>query len=653
MDLPVRIAITGSGRYLLDGISQCARVNEVLATAVAVRRVLPRARTVIDLGGQFSKWILWAMAQEKPSSIFRVTVCARPEPEHFFEQQASRLHLTVDRLGSMAAAARRGATIAGRCSVFAKSDMIHLQQKGTPLEELAYGLCQALARTFLSTVAQGRTLASPVVLAGGGAANPGLLRAFREQLGLSGDELLAPEDALFFGALGTAQLVSAQLAAEAPITDFPRFLDALRERAAATTTMCGAPVLPPLPPCPEDLQPEAAENPPVMPGPLDAYLGLDVGSGSTNLVLLSPDFKVLAGIYLPTLGRPVEVLHQGLSEIRERFGERLSILGVGATGSGRHLSAKATGADVTHNEITAQMVSSLLFFPHLDTIFEIGGQDSKYISVRDGRLADFEMNKICAGGTGSFLEEQAERLRIQIVAEFSDLALRGSAPCDLGARCTVFMDTELVQAQERGAKLEDLCAGLANSVARNYLQKVVAARPIGRSILFQGGTASNRAVVAAFRQLLGRPITVHPYNRISGAIGAAVLAARAKPQRTRFLGLESCSASTLRSFECPRCENRCQVNRIKLGTRMVHFGDICERYSQRDSTLQPVHRPELFAERERLLETHVATDVTGGPRLGLLRASLNLEFLPFWVTFLQKLGYDAIVSELDHSRALE
>lgn len=212
---------------------------------------------------------------------------------------------------------------------------------------------------------------------------------------------------------------------------------------------------------------------------------------STNLVLLSPDFQVLLGIYLPTRGRPVEALHQGLSQIRKRFGERLHILGVGSTGSGRHLAAKVLGADVSHNEITAQMVSSLLFVPEVDTIFEIGGQDSKYISVRDGTLADFEMNKICAGGTGSFLEEQAERLGIRIEGEFAELALRASSPCDLGTRCTVFMDTELVRAQERGVPLPDICAGLAYAVARNYLDRVVGGRPIGRCVMFQGGTASN------------------------------------------------------------------------------------------------------------------------------------------------------------------
>src|SRR5581483_1770855 len=173
LDMPVRIAVTGSGRYLLDGISQVARANEVLATALAVRHALPAVRTVIDLGGQFSKWILLGSGDGEAVADFASNGLCAAGAGAFLEQQASRLHMTVDRLGSTAAGARRGATIAGRCSVFAKSDMIHLQQKGTPLDEIAYGLCQALARTFLSTVAQGRTLTPPVALVGGGAANPG------------------------------------------------------------------------------------------------------------------------------------------------------------------------------------------------------------------------------------------------------------------------------------------------------------------------------------------------------------------------------------------------------------------------------------------------------------------------------------------------
>ncbi|MBZ5582836.1 MAG: acyl-CoA dehydratase activase, partial [Acidobacteriia bacterium] len=643
----IRVSVTGSGQYLLDVVAHCVRVSEVLAVASAVRRRFPGARTVIDLGGLSSKWILLGAGGQDTVADFSSNGLCAAGAGAFLEQQAGRLGLSVDHLGELAGAAARGAAIAGRCSVFAKSDMIHLQQQGTPLEEIALGLCQALARTFLATVTQGRAVDPPVALVGGGATNPGLVRAFREQLGRSDGLLLAPDSAVLFAALGAAHM-----AQEAPVTSFPALIDAVRERAEAVATTHATVSLPPLRTRTEDRRTETVERPPLAAGRVDAYLGLDVGSVSTNLALLTTDFRVIDGVYVPTRGRPVEALDLGLCRIRERLGDRVRILGVGATGSGRHLAAKAAGADVTHNEITAQMISSLLFFPEVETIFEIGGQDSKYISVRHGRLADFEMNKICAGGTGSFLEEQAERLGIRIVDEFSELALRGASPCDLGARCTVFMDTELVRSQERGAPLADICAGLAYSVARNYLEKVVAGRPIGRSVLFQGGTASNQAVAAAFRQLLGRPVHVHPYNRISGAIGAALLAERAKPRRTRFLGFNSCAVSNLRSFECPRCENRCQVNLVQLGVRRVHFGDVCERYSERDAEPREFHRPfqELFAERERLLLKEAgpegAPPADGGrlPKLGLLRASLNLEFLPFWSTFLRDLGYEPAIS---------
>jgi predicted CoA-substrate-specific enzyme activase len=642
-----KIALTGGGRSLLAGVTAVLSVNEVVATALAVRSVYPDARSIIDLGGQFSRWILLGQGSQSASVVDFASngLCAAGSGA-FLEEQASRLGMTVESLGQIAAHAKRGATIAGRCSVFAKSDMIHLQQKGTPVDEIALGLCQAMVRTFCSTVISGRSVEAPLVLVGGGATNPGLVRAFLEVLGLRSEQLIVPSHELFLGAWGAARMAS-----QASAISIERFRAVVQEALAEVSRGTGSrqAKLPPLIAGPGGSEVQPDEDPLPVKQEVAAYLGVDVGSVSTDLALLSSDFKLLQGIYLPTRGRPIEALNEGLSRIRERFGDRLHILGVGSTGSGRHLAAKVLGADVAHNEITAQMVSSLFFVPEADTIFEIGGQDSKYIFTRDGRLADFEMNKICSGGTGSFLEEQAERLGIRIVGEFSDLALRARAPCDLGTRCTVFMTSELVRAQERGASLENICAGLAYAVARNYLDKVVAGRPIGNCILLQGGTASNQAMVAAFRQLLGRPVKVHPYNRISGAIGAALLAARAGLGPSQFLGFRSCAEAELRSFECRACENRCQVNQVHLGRRMVHFGDICERFSQRDRELPKVVRPfpELFAAREALLESYLSPSaVSASPerKLGLLSTSLNLEFLPLWVRFLTELGYEPVIA---------
>jgi predicted CoA-substrate-specific enzyme activase len=674
----LKVAVTGNAQTI-SPLFPSIVVNEVVATSRGVQERYPQARTVIDLGGQFSKWILLGNDADHPGTVVDFAsngLCAAGSGA-FLEQQASRLGLDVDALGRLAAGAARAASIAGRCSVFAKSDMIHLQQKGTPPDEIAYGLCLALVRTFLATVVSGRALTPAVVLVGGGAANPGLVRAFRALLKLDDGQLFAAADAVHFGALGAARM-----AATAPATSLSYVRRRLVEAAGpdargasvercepAPTRQGGGPGAPPagadrasiLPPLG---RPSAAprvalpEDPVPVAGHEQAYLGVDVGSVSTNLVLLDPRLELLQGVYLPTRGRPVDALRQGFEAIRRRCGDRVEIRGAGATGSGRHLAAGLIGADVVHNEITAQMISALHYAPETDTIFEIGGQDSKFISIRDGRLADFEMNKICAGGTGSFLEEQAERLGVGIVDEFAALALQSTAPCDMGARCTVFMDSELVRAQARGVPVADLCAGLAYSVARNYLEKVVAGRPVGARIVFQGGTASNAAVVQAFRRLLGRDVAVHPYNRISGAIGAALLAARAGIARSRFIGLDACDATDLRSFPCHQCENRCQVNRIQIGERALHFGDVCERYSARDRARAPAARPfdELFARRELLMELFASTDTTevdGAQRVGLLRSSLNLEFLPFWTTFLRELGYEPVVSGRSTSEMLQ
>jgi predicted CoA-substrate-specific enzyme activase len=251
---PIRVAVTGVGQTLLNGLPASLCVNEVVATAAAVRSAFSDARTVIDLGGQFSKWILLSCDPDPNAAVVDFAsngLCAAGAGA-FLEQQAGRLGLSLDRLGVMAAAARRGVTIAGRCSVFAKSDMIHLQQKGTPLEEIAYGLCQALVRTFVSTVMQGRQATPPVVLVGGGASNPGLVRAFREQLRLSDSQLLTPEDGSFFGAYGAARM-----AVNAPLTSIAEFLSALEGRLNVPSPGIGAgsATLLPLRPLQQDEQP--------------------------------------------------------------------------------------------------------------------------------------------------------------------------------------------------------------------------------------------------------------------------------------------------------------------------------------------------------------------------------------------------------------
>jgi CoA-substrate-specific enzyme activase, putative len=246
------------------------------------------------------------------------------------------------------------------------------------------------------------------------------------------------------------------------------------------------------------------------------------------VVVIDEHKMILSKRYLMTAGRPIEAIKQGLKEVGEELNDRVEILGVGTTGSGRYLTGDFIGADVVRNEITAQATASAHIDPDVDTIFEIGGQDSKYISLKNGAVVDFEMNKVCAAGTGSFLEEQAEKLGISIKDEFAQLAFSSQLPVSLGERCTVFMGSDLVHHQQQGAKKEDLAAGLCYSIVHNYLNKVVSKKQVGERVFFQGGTAFNQGVVAAFEKVLDKSITVPPDHEVTGAIGAAILAMKEK-----------------------------------------------------------------------------------------------------------------------------
>ena len=262
---------------------------------------------------------------------------------------------------------------------------------------------------------------------------------------------------------------------------------------------------------------------------IEAYLGIDIGSVSTNLVVIDADGNLLKEIYLRTQGRPIEVVDRGLKEIEAELADSLDIRGVGTTGSGRELIGELVGADTVNDEITAHKTGSMhvckqMGMDPVDTIFEIGGQDSKFIRIDKGVVVDFTMNEACAAGTGSFLEEQAEKLGISIKEEFAELALASASPARLGERCTVFMERDVTGLMHKGAEVGDLAAGLAYSVALNYLNRVVRGRKIGKVIFFQGGTAYNDAVAAAFSQFLGKQIIVPPHNGVIGAIGMALIA---------------------------------------------------------------------------------------------------------------------------------
>jgi predicted CoA-substrate-specific enzyme activase len=385
---------------------------------------------------------------------------------------------------------------------------------------------------------------------------------------------------------------------------------------------------------------------------IPVYLGIDVGSLSTNVVLIDDKHNVVARRYLPTAGKPLEAIRKGLSEVFDEAGDKVEVKGAGTTGSGRYLTGDFIGADTIQNEITAQAAAAIDYDNTVDTIFEIGGQDSKYISIENGVVIDFEMNKVCAAGTGSFLEEQAEKLNINIVDEFGSMALRSEYPVKLGDRCTVFMESDLNTCMQKGARNENLVGGLAYSIVYNYLQKVVANRRIGRKIFFQGGVANNRAVVAAFEAVTGKKIIVPPHFDVTGAIGAAILARRSMTgnNKTLFKGFGIRNVPYEQSmFVCQGCANHCEIRKVKIEgeKRSLFYGGRCEKYETDGRKKKNAGIPDLFSRRlEMLMHGYDSSKPLNKPVIGIPRALMVFyQQFPFWRTFFEELGFSVMISK--------
>lgn len=315
---------------------------------------------------------------------------------------------------------------------------------------------------------------------------------------------------------------------------------------------------------------------------MKGYLGIDVGSVSTNLVVIDAGGEVLASLYLRTQGRPVEVIQEGLRQLAQQLPADLEIDGAGTTGSGRYLSGVMVGADVIKNEITAHAVASSYLIPGVQTILEIGGQDSKIIILREGVVTDFAMNTVCAAGTGSFLDQQAARLGIPI-ERFGELALRSQNPVRIAGRCAVFAESDMIHKQQLGHSVEDIIAGLADALVRNYLNNVGKGKEILEPIAFQGGVAANVGIKRAFEKALKKKVIVPRYYAVMGALGAALLARDAASRRTgrsRFKGLVITDFKyRTTSFECKGCANFCEVVQFYQNDKLIaRWGDRCGKW---------------------------------------------------------------------------
>ncbi|MBU8922084.1 MAG: hypothetical protein KOO63_09725 [Bacteroidales bacterium] len=650
-----RASITGASSALVSELVGIREENEFKALAAGVTMLYPGVLNIFEMGGENSRYIKLSGSDDFSGiTDFETNGECAAGTGAFIDQQASRLCFRVEDTGEAAMSAQRSPRIAGRCSVFAKSDMIHAQQKGFGPDEVMRGLCEAVARNFKSNITKGRKIEGRSVFTGGLAMNIGVATAMREVFGLGAGEFIVPDKPAWTGAVGAAVLADEKNhlvdhdrlksiiegKIEADNIEFSSWKPLSREKVSFLRSKV------------REWDAGDAEL------PVNAWLGIDVGSVSTNLALIDDDGAVIDEIYLRTKARPIEAVARGLSLLEKRVGDTVRICGAGTTGSGRELIGELVGADTINDEITAHKTGAL-FIGHdllgkkVDTIFEIGGQDSKYIRIDDGVVVDFAMNEACAAGTGSFLEEQAERLNIDIVGEFSEMAFSSSDPIRLGERCTVYMEQDVISCMRKGASREDLVGGLAYSIVQNYLNRVVRGRKIGETIFFQGGTAYNDSVAAAFSAVLDREIVVPPHNGVIGAIGSALLAREkmhALGKSTTFRGYDIAGIDyKIREFTCKGCSNYCEIQEFTVEKERTFWGDKCsDRYRKRRKLpVSPAVADLASIYRDLIDADHGVTEIVGTDmaRIGMPRAMSYFDRAPFWRSYFQALGFEVVASE--------
>lgn len=658
------IGVTGSGGEPLASLIQAHFVNPIIARAQANIRLYPHLRTIFIIGGQSSSLVFLDHDSNSDQTIMSDSVtsgqCAAGTGS-FLDQAASRLKYSIEEFGNLALKSKTPENISGTCSVFANSAMINSQQNGAKDVDIIAGLCYGLARNLIGTLSRGKKLAKPISLQGGVAANRGMIRAFEDILGLleENETLFIPPYFRSMGAIGAAMLAAREKrGGDFSLKDIDKKLK--RKMSGRRESLLKSLRLT------DDINIlEGSLSPPAKDERRDVFLGIDVGSVSTNIAVLDfakDGWRLLTKRYLPTESRPLKVVTQALLDVERELGERINVRDVCVTGSGRGLVADYLGGVGTRNEITAHKTGSLSVAERLgievDEIFEIGGQDSKYIILEEGVVVDFAMNTACAAGTGSFIEEQAKILGIE-VADFAQQAFKSQRPFSFGScKCTVFMEQEVISRQNTHRK-HDLVASLCHAVAHNYLNEFKIGDKRGRNIFLQGGVALNRAVVVALQYLTQAQITIPPHCEVLGAIGAAILAKEMYQGKTNFVGFKKLKGRSysLKSFECKGCANVCTVKMVEIEEEGVtyYYGDRCQKYQRSAGQISTKNNlPDLFRERERLLTRAPKTKIKrNGVKIGIPRLfSVYYDFFPLWQTFFTELGYQVITSEITNKRLL-
>ncbi len=647
----VTVAISGSaGLGLADAIG-IPFVQEVFATAEVVKQKDPDTSCVIELGGEDAKIIFFDGSVDE-----RMNGSCAGGTGAFIDQMATLLNITVDELDELSLKSERIYPIASRCGVFAKTDIQPLLNQGARKEDVSASIYQAVVNQTIAGLAQGRKIKGKVLFLGGPLYYcKGLRKRFTETLKLSEENAVLPDYGRFAVAYG-ASIYAEKSGKEDSVSDI---IDRILDIKDSVTVKNG---LDPLFNTKEEYEEFENRHKKATVKFADiafykgkVYLGIDCGSTTTKLVLLSENDEILYSFYASNEGNPVEIVRGRIKEIYSLINEETVIAGSAVTGYGEELIRHAFSVDYGLVETIAHYTAACFFEPRVDFILDIGGQDIKCFKIKNGAIDSIMLNEACSSGCGSFLETFAKALGFSI-DEFAKRGLFAENPVNLGSRCTVFMNSSVKQSQKDGATVEDISAGLSISVVKNAIYKVIraaSAEELGRYIVVQGGTFYNNAVLRAFERELGFDVIRPEIAGLMGAYGAALYSKKCK--KSGFITRDQLErfSHTSRSAVCKGCTNNCHltVNDFGDGKKFIS-GNQCEKGAGLKVSGETL--PNLYAfKRERLLEMHCEGGRRKDIRIGLPLALGMYELLPLWYGIFKSLGFAVELSGMSGRRLYE
>ena len=644
---PFAFALTGSAGMGIAQRLQLPFVQEVIAAATAVKKLIPQTDTVVELGGEDAKIMYFDGATEERMN----GICAGGTGA-FIDHMAALLHTDADGLNALAAKGKQIYTIASRCGVFAKTDIQTLMNDGASKADIALSILQAVVNQTIGNLAQGREIGGKVAFLGGPLHFlPELKKRFIETLKMKAQDVIDVSEGNFFVAMGAA------FADEDKVITYSALESALersehlaQEPAKADFVLFESPQAYTEFKARHDRDKVRRGDLASYRGPI--YVGIDAGSTTTKMTAIGAHKEVLYTNYGSNEGAPLKIVIRELLDLYDHMPEGAWIASCLTTGYGEALVKAAIHADGGEVETFAHFRAAYEFCPEVSCVLDIGGQDMKCFIIHDGNIGKVTLNEACSAGCGSFIENFAQGLNMT-AGQFAGKAIDSKEPVDLGTRCTVFMNSRVKQAQKEGAALSDISAGIALSVIKNALFKVMQLRDVselGDHVVVQGGTFYNDAVLRSMEQLLHKDVIRPDIAGLMGAYGAAILAMeqaeKTGQQHSQLLSAEAMQDFTVQSktYHCQGCGNHCQITMQRFPDGSRYFtGNRCERGEGKP--LNTHKEPNIYAYKlKRLFDYYKPLKDAPRGRIGIPRTLNMYEDYPFWFTFFTQLGYEVVIS---------